>query len=367
MSLLVAVLMMTQLPANRPPLPGVSGDPNDWQSYFDQGAQLLRRHPNRADSMFIWASHLDPTRAEPLFARWVAFWMRDVRRFERAVYREGRLSPGDSALIRGADSLFLHALERNPFVPQNLIVLAYEDVAMDMPENSLNMGFFAYGRQQYTLAASHLGQAITQNPKLLWLHYDRALTFVPRQEYDSAAVELAALLAALRSQEQKRMSPIYESKELITYGLGVLHLVEGHNDSAQQFFEQAVTENLAFFPAQVELGDLALIHRDTVLASRSFRQAADLAPAEAWVQARYGVALQLMGRSIDAMDPLQRAIKLEPWWAEPYRLLGLAWEDAGDKQEAAKAFAAYLERAPQRETDKINDVKRRLAAAQARN
>ena len=313
--------------------------------------------------MFMWASHLDPTRAEPLFARWVAFWMRDVRRFERAVYREGRLNPGDSAVIRSADSLYYHALERNPFVPQNLIVLAYEDVAMDMPENSLNMGFFAYGRQQYVLAASHLAQAIAQNPKLLWLHYDRALTFVPQQEYDSAVVELATLLAVLRSQEQKRMSPIYESKELIAYGLGVLHLLEGHNDSAQQFFEQAMTENLAFFPAQIQLGDLALSHRDTAVASRSFRQAADLAPGEAWVQARHGLALLLMGRSVAAIDPLQRVIKLEPWWAEPYRLLGLAWEDAGDKQEAAKAFAAYLQRAPQREADKINDVKRRMAGS----
>lgn len=110
---------------------------------------------------------------------------------------------------------------------------------MDMSENSLNMGFFAHGRQQYTLAASHLSQAIRQNRGLLLLHYDRALTFVPRQQCDSAALALAALLAALRSQQQKRMSPIYESKELITYGLGVLHLVQGHNDSARQFFDRA--------------------------------------------------------------------------------------------------------------------------------
>jgi tetratricopeptide (TPR) repeat protein len=359
---LLAFVLATQLvaPPTRPALPG-DGDPNDWGAYFDKGVELLPRYPNRADSLFEWAAHLDPTRAEPLVARWVAFWARDAERFERYFYDRGMdMTANDSAGMRAADSLYVEALERNPWVPQTLIVLRYAPVSIDLAENSVNMGWFAYARQQYALAASHWAQAIAQFPHRSWLHYGRALTFVPRQRYDSATVEMAALLAILRAREPTSSQPLYQSKEMVAYAMGMLQLLQGRSDSAQYFFDQALSENDLFFPARAELGDRALARRDTSEAARDFQRAAELAPNEAWIQYRYGVALLLTGRAVDALEPLERANHLEPFWAEPYRLLGLAWEDAGDREAATRWFTAYLPRAPRRDTEKIAEVRRRL-------
>src|SRR5574341_2008913 len=59
-------------------------DTNDWEVYFDRGVEGLRgRSARHAEPALYWASRLDPTRAEPLFARWVAFWLRDPGRYLR--------------------------------------------------------------------------------------------------------------------------------------------------------------------------------------------------------------------------------------------------------------------------------------------
>jgi hypothetical protein len=52
----------------RPQLPR-GADPNDWEAYFDLGDARFQRAPREAAAAFYWASRLDPTRSEPLFAR----------------------------------------------------------------------------------------------------------------------------------------------------------------------------------------------------------------------------------------------------------------------------------------------------------
>lgn len=360
--LLVVVVAMQGAPG-RPALPR-GADPNDWQAYFDRGAEILKRYPNRADSMFDWASRLDPSRAEPLAARWVAFWMRDISRFER--YLTDDATGLDSAAVRKADTLFLRALQRNPFVPQTLVLLPFEKLPGDWQDNSLTLGWLAYSRQQYALAASHFRQIIRRNPERnAWIRFDLALTFVPRRAFDSATVEMTALLATLRAREDTEPSRVYQSKELTAYGIGLLHLVRGQTDSARRFFEEAVVENLAFFPAYADLGDLALERGDRAIAAREFGHAAELAADDPWIQHRYGAALLRMGRAVDAIAALEHAIALDPWYAEPYLMLGIAWDQAGDKDAAAKALAQYVARAPRRDSDAIDDAKRRLAALQA--
>jgi hypothetical protein len=57
----------------RPELPR-GADANDWEAYFDLGERHFWYRPAQAAAAFYWASRLDPTRAEPLFARWAAFY-----------------------------------------------------------------------------------------------------------------------------------------------------------------------------------------------------------------------------------------------------------------------------------------------------
>ncbi len=358
--LLVLCALTAQGPVPRPRLAG-GADRNDWQAFFDRGVEVLRRYPNHADSLFSWAHRLDPSRAEPLFARWVAFWMKDLNRFER--YLDDDARELDAPEVLALDTLYLRALHRNPFVPHQLLVLLYDQLPGDWDQNPVTRGWLAYSKRQYTLAASYFRQLTrTNTDEYVWMHYARALTFVGMQAFDSANAEMVALLSSRRARADTLPSRSYESLEVINYGIALLHLAQGHPDSARQFFQHAVEENLAFFPAHVELGELALGRFSREIAERDFRQAAELAPNEAWIQHRYGVALLRLGRAVDALAPLERAIALEPWYAEPYLMLGRAWEAAGDKAAAAKAYAQYLERAPRRESQAIGDAQRRVAA-----
>src|SRR5687768_16506969 len=68
--------VLTQAEPERPALPR-GADPNDWEAYFDEGTRHFERFPSRAAAAFYWSARLDPTRAEPLFAQWAAFYAQD--------------------------------------------------------------------------------------------------------------------------------------------------------------------------------------------------------------------------------------------------------------------------------------------------
>ena len=361
-ALLLACLVAAQA-AQDPPRPRLPAraDRNDWQVYFDRGADILQRYPNEADSLFYWAHRLDPSRAEPLFARWVAFWLKDIGRFEKYLDDDPRVL--ESPAVLAVDTLYLRAMQRNPFVPRTLLVWLFNALPGSWDDNPVTRGWLAYSKQQYKLAASYFGQMTrANNDRYLWMHIPRALTFLPQEAYDSANIEMNTLLAKLRAAADTQSSHSYESLEMVNYAIGLLHLARGRADSARQSFEHAIEENLAFFPAHAELGELALARFNRAVAARDFKQAAELAPNDAWIQERYGAALLRMGRPVDALVPLERAVALEPWYAEPYLMIGRAWEGAGDKDAAIKAFQQFLERAPRRDTTAINDAQRRLTA-----
>jgi tetratricopeptide (TPR) repeat protein len=337
-----------------------TADTNDWQHYFDYGAAVIQAFPNRADTAFYWAARLDPSRAEPLFARWVTFWLTDVMRFMD--YMENNTRVRESPAVRRLDTLYLHALERNPFVPQTLLVLPYDKLPGEWREDPRTLGWLAYSRLDYVTAADYFGRLVSENPdKYAWVRYDRALALVPQGLYDSARVEIVALLTTLRRGERgPHLSPVYQSKELMEYGVGLLELVQGNLEAARAAFGRALVENLAFFPAHAMLGDLALARHDTAAAAQEYAQAAELAPAEPWILYRDGVALTGVRRYRDAVAPLERAIALEPLYAQPYLALGYALEAAGDRAGAVRAFQQYLQRAPRREADKIAAAQRRV-------
>jgi predicted Zn-dependent protease len=109
----------------------------------------------------------------------------------------------------------------------------------------------------------------------------------------------------------------------------------------------------------MELGDLALGRFTVPWPSGITSRRPSVAPDEAWVQERYGAILLRMGKASDALAPLQRAIQLEPYYAESYWLLAKAREGAGDKAAAIQAYQQFLERAPRRDSTAINDSQRR--------
>src|SRR5258708_21985199 len=87
-------------------------DTNDWRAYFQYGMTQLRARPSKADAAFYWAARLGPNRAEPLYGRWVAFWLRNVSVFEDYMY-----GTKDFPEAEQAESLQAPARWRSPLRP----------------------------------------------------------------------------------------------------------------------------------------------------------------------------------------------------------------------------------------------------------
>jgi tetratricopeptide (TPR) repeat protein len=195
----------------------------------------------------------------------------------------------------------------------------------------------------------------------------RALAFVGAGQLDSAAVELNQLLAVLRPDDAATISYYYESKALQEYALGMLHDVRGRPGEARRAFERALEEDLAMYPAHLGLSRLSLRERKAGEAVEHMTQAVEIAADDGVMHYEHGNALMAANRRDEAIAAYQRALQLEPYWADPYLRLAIAWENAGKPAEAAAAYRAYLQRAPRRATADIQRATQRLAALESGN
>ena len=363
-ALLVAFLLCG-LPALRaaaqrvePPDIPPGSDRNDWNAYYDFGFANLRNSPSTAAKAFAWASRLDPSRAEPLYASWIAFWARDADKFSKYL-REDEKIVRDPAVIR-ADSLRLRALRRNPFVHQGLVVLLYDLLPGRWPDDMVTRAWVAYGNADLPLALELFGLAVKRDAtKYGYLRYNRASAFANLGKIDSASAEIAALLTQLRAQDNAKVGEGYQSKELMEYANGLAQLQLRHSAAAGQAFASALLENPGFAPARAKLGDLASAAGDTATALLEYQTAIEIDPNEVLLRLGYGQVLLAARRPADAVVQLQQAIALAPEYAVGYHRLGTALESTGDTDGASKAYTQFLARAPRADPSRAQ-VSRRL-------
>ncbi|HEV8399303.1 MAG TPA: hypothetical protein VGQ18_05615 [Gemmatimonadales bacterium] len=327
-------------PADRPHV-DAAADSNDWEAHFDRGVELLRnRHQKSAEAAFLWASRLDPRRAEPLLARWAAAWARDGGRFAEHLNHDPRKPEPPEALR--IDSLRDRALMRNPLAYQSLILLAYNELPGSWRDNQITRAWFAYSNLEFENALSAFGALVAQNPERYRdLRFLRATVYVAMTQVDSATAEITKLLEALRREDTATSSSVYQSKALLEYALGLLHTARRDFPSARAALERAVIEDLAFYPAHLALGRLADAQRDSRTALEEFGRAAEIAPTDPVTRYEYGAALAQARRGPEAAQELRAAVALEPCFADSYYWLGEALMQQADTASALEDFRTY--------------------------
>jgi len=110
----------------RPTL-AMSRDTNRAAEYYAYGESVIPTDPRKAADAFYWASRLDPTWAQPLYARRVALLMASDPAF-LVGYMDGKRGYTRSKEARRIDSLELRALMLNPYLNRELdkeLLLAY--------------------------------------------------------------------------------------------------------------------------------------------------------------------------------------------------------------------------------------------------
>ncbi|MBD0320834.1 MAG: tetratricopeptide repeat protein [Gemmatimonadetes bacterium] len=358
--ILLLVLAATPVSAQerlpeRPALPR-GADPNSWESYFDLGMRLVPATPSKAEAAFYWASRLDPSRAEPLYGRWAAFHLKDIGRLERYLADDARVLARNDVLR--ADSLRWHAYRRNPFVHRGLDLVLLDQLPGRWGDDQATRAWISYGEANFARAAEHFGRIAGRSPRFaFWA----VLANVSGGRYAEATVHLDSLLARTRREETRRLVRPDESKEMYEYALGLLLRAQNKNAEAAAALNRALLENLAFYPAWVQLGDMALKEGRIAEAVEQLQQAAEIAPEDGYLQYRLGEALLQSGKPAEAVSALRRASRLEPYHAAVDLLLGTALDRAGDTSAAKEAYTRYLLRAPAAARVEREHVERWLA------
>jgi Tfp pilus assembly protein PilF len=147
----------------------------------------------------------------------------------------------------------------------------------------------------------------------------------------------------------------------LQYALGLLYEAQGRVDIAREAQARALQENLGFAPAHAALGRMAAARRDTGTAAAEYALAAQIAPEDAAMVYWYGAALVRAQRPSEGVQQLRTAVKLEPYFAQPYFELGRACEMVKDSAGAVAAYTEFIKRAPLSSSQNIATAKDHLA------
>lgn len=359
--LAVALLAVAALPLHaqrgkeripKRPVLAAGADTNDASAYYQHGMDRLVRSPGEADDAFYWATRISPTWAEPLYARRAAQHLRDRPQLVRYLTST---SAARSKRAQAIDSLAAEAMLRSPFVRPTFdrllldqaIAQASEGQAWLSTQRSGDAAYdaqmaFATGRLEE--ATRLYGEALRRRPRDYWLRAPRARAFYLLQQLDSSAAEFGRLLDEMRRRDEKKLVFFYDSKAMLEFSLGRVHLAADRPDSARAAYGRALAEDLAFHVAHVELADLALAQGDTTTALSELALAVELRGTDAGARLLYGQTLARAKRTDEAMTQLRAAIAEEPYFALPYFHLARALEGEGRAAEAAAQYREYLAR-----------------------
>lgn len=366
----------------RPKL-AAGADTNDASPYFALGARSLADRPDEAAAAFYWAARLDPSSAEALGGRRAALLMRKVPVLK--LYMEGSRRARTSKELIAIDTMQLRALRLDPLYYRKYdwtMLMAYYRAVyrIDYPTASVQnidfairsdfdkaspytRGWVAYseGKMEDALEFYDLAMQRAKNTGYIRIERARALTMqglFPRaiEELRLASVDLKKLEA-----DKEENVVFYNSSALVEHSVGVLYARIGQVDSAKAALGRAITEDLSYFAAHLELGRIALAEKDTATAISELGLAAELAVDEPWVHYLHGSTLLSAGQHADAVVALKKAIDLEPLHAESHFALAQALEKNGDRPGALAAYTHYLVISPRRDQQRRSVATERAA------
>jgi tetratricopeptide (TPR) repeat protein len=367
-------------PMARPKLRDVT-DTNDAQAYYTAGLNSFRSDPYYAGSAFYWAARIDPGWGDPLYARRAALLAQKQNLLTALMNGSSRRSR--SKELQALDSLQARALMLNPFMFRRLdeqlfmryltdgdrtVNLSFELSSWMTQAPPATRGWYAYSLGQFDRALRAYAEALDREREKAWIHLERARIFGMRNDVDNAVAEFGLALEELRKKDDKSLVVIYDSKAQAEFSMAVLLEGAGKADQAREAYGRALQEDLAYYPAHMRLGLLALGQGDTTAALSELALAAQIATGEPFVRYMNGYVLGAAKHHDEAIVELQKAIELEPYYALPNLVLGAQYEALSKGPEALAAYQRFLATASARDPQRkfaearLEDIKEFLKA-----
>ena len=377
---------------NAPKRPGLDpgSDTNSAETYYRFGMRVIRTDPRRAGDAFYWAAQINPTWAQPLYARRIALVLAADDPFI-VNYMEGEKSAHRSKRGASIDSLELRSRMLDPFVVRDLdeellrrYILAEFQMSLHGPDRvdgSVTSEFMYYldsywkteappymravlaqSERRFPEALKYYRDALSENKQeAAEIHLARGQIFYLIGNDDSARVEMQLGLDTLRGRDARDFVYLYESKGVLEHSIGLIDERQGLLDQAREAYARALQEDLSYYPAHVHLGVLAMTDGDTTTALNEMDLAAQIRDDDAWVHTAYASVLTQLGHMDDADRHLHRVTVLAPFYAAPYYALGRLAELAHKPSDAAQQYHAFLARAAVQD-QRVADARGRLAA-----
>ncbi|MBL8987458.1 MAG: tetratricopeptide repeat protein [Gemmatimonadetes bacterium] len=363
-------------------------DSNDAREYYRVGLFDLSKDPPKAAASLYWATRLQPTWAQALYLRRIA----ELRADDYVLVRYFQGDKKVRKAMAAADSLLYRARMIEPFLLQEHdkdLLVAYIEAALmreirvsnpsasvgevryavssyiqDLTSSSRDpglAGWLAFSDRRYPEALNHYARAIGKQHKNPDYHDDRATIFFVLKQYDSAAAELRHAVDEMKKEEKKETAVIYRPKALLQYRLAHVFLMTNRIDSAKAALGRALEEDLAFYPAHLTLAAMAVATGDSAAAKGEMDLAVQLEPGDAYPFMRHADLAAALRDYEAAAVSYGKVIALEPYYADPHRLLGEVEEARNRPAEAIEHYRRYLSMAVRGDRD-LAAIRERIRA-----
>jgi tetratricopeptide (TPR) repeat protein len=351
-------------------LPG-SVDARSAHAVYQYGRSILEHQPGEAAMAFRWAASLDPTWAAPVFAWRTAHLMHNRSLYNR-YYSGSRAALNDPRIIQ-LDSLYLRALQLNPFLDRSLegVALRYvirEDYRASSRTSQIDESGLAYAINtylqragpetrawlahadgRYRVAADLYRQALRgkKEREAAWLRVDLARALFHDGQREAARDELQLALTALHASDEDRLVRVYRSKAVLEHTLGLIHESLGDPAAARTHYANAMQEDLSYYQGHLRMAALSLAEQDTATARAGYQLALQIAPESPVVLWYAAQGLAELGDTEEAEAGYRKLLTAAPAFALPHHALAVLLDQRGEHREAMEGYGTFLELAGQ--------------------
>jgi tetratricopeptide (TPR) repeat protein len=370
-------------------------DTNDARSYYQYGVRQISSKPEESVRAFYWASRIDPSSGEVLYAMRAAglMAMSSDALVDYLDYSAKKRKPEYLAL----DSLLYRAYTINPFLYRSLdqqltrrileAEIRNENPSIDGAElnlfilrvlqDSRQTGWQSYALARFPEALDDYARQLktldkTKNKRnkreheddASEIHAERSRIFYLIGNMDSALTEMSAAMAGLSERDAKETVILYESKAMYEESLGMIHERAKHPDLAREAYAHALEEDLAYYAAHSKMASLQLEQGDTASAITEMELAVQLQPDDPVLRYDYAMTLVRARRDGEAATQLGKSIAADSFYAPPHMLLARMADVEQYTEDAVKEYQLFLSLAA-RSDPQVALAKTRLAALAA--
>ena len=210
------------------------------------------------------------------------------------------------------------------------------DVQKQQGEALRNLGEEYYKQGDYTSALKELLKAEALYPDDAFLQNDLGLTYKAKKRLD---------LAAKHFKKALEIKPDYAPAK---NNLGTVYLDKKEWDTAIKYFKE-VSENMLYATPHIALANLGWAYhnkKEFTLSETYYLKALDLDPKFINAQRGLGLTYIAMGRSNEAKEILEKAVKDYPKFVPLYDDLAKVYVISHDYEKALDAYHKVIELDP---------------------